>query len=139
MPLLYECALQPFFLGHIENLPLLGFLAELLEEFGWEQTEELVCNLAAKIPGRERGAPEELRLAAIKMFEPVNALIHELSSAPPGDSDAAYDEEALAKGLVSGDHRRRSMQSPMHSGLIGHRPDRTTIVLLAADGWPGLR
>jgi hypothetical protein len=61
VPLLYECALEAFFLGHTENLPLLGYLAELLEEFGWDQAEELVCNLAAKILGRDRGAPEELQ------------------------------------------------------------------------------
>jgi nitrite reductase/ring-hydroxylating ferredoxin subunit len=151
LPLLYECALEPFFLGHIENLPLLGYLAELLEEFGWEQTEELVCNLAAKILGRERGAPEELRLAAIKMFEPVNALIHELSSTPPGDQAAAYDEEALAKGLVSGD---LSQTFNAVSDALRARVDIgrivTTMVLLAADrmartpvnlnpGWGSLR
>src|SRR5436309_7813518 len=103
VPLLYECALEPFFLGYIENLPLLGYLAELLEEFGWDQVEELVSNLAAKILGRDRGAPEEHRLAAIKMFEPINANIAELASRTPTDRIAAYDEDALAKGLVSGD------------------------------------
>src|SRR6185503_1855001 len=134
VPLLYECALEPFFLGYIENLPLLGFLAELLEEFGWEQTEELVCNLAAKILGRERGAPEELRLAAIKMFEPVNALIHDLSSTSPGDQAGEYDEEALAKGLVSGDLSQTfnavsdALRARVEIGRIV-----TTMVLLAAD------
>src|SRR5438128_9608707 len=103
LPLLYECALEPFFLGHAENLPFLGFLAELLEEFGWDQAEELVCNLAAKILGRDRGAPEEMRVAAIKMFAPVNALIEELASTPPPGHAAEYDEDALGKALVSGD------------------------------------
>src|SRR5436309_962969 len=102
LPLLYECALEPFFLGHTENLPLLGYLAESLEEFGWDQAEELVCNLAGKILGRDRGAPEELRLAAIKLFEPVNALIDELASSSTTSEAAAYDEDALVKGLVSG-------------------------------------
>ena len=103
LPLLYECALQPFFLGHTENLPLLGYLAELLEEFGWDSAEELVCNLAAKILGRDRSAPEELRLAAINMFEPIDALIEELASTSPSDQTVPYDEDALAKALVSGD------------------------------------
>ena len=69
----------------------------MLEEFGWDQAEELVCNLAAKILGRERGAPEELRMAAIKMSEPVNALIEELASTSPVDQAARYDEDALRK------------------------------------------
>src|SRR5262244_3096802 len=103
VPLLYECALEPFFLGHPQNLPLLGYLTELLQEFGWDLSEELVCNLAAKILGRDRGAPEELRLAAIKMFEPINASIAELASTTATGSAAAYDEDALARGLVSGD------------------------------------
>lgn len=60
VPMLWECALEPFFLGHIENLPLLGYLAELLEVFGWDQAEELVCNLAAKILGRDRVAIDRI-------------------------------------------------------------------------------
>ena len=151
VPMLYERALEPFFLGHSENLPLMGYLAELLEEFGWEQAEELVCNLAAKILGRERGAPEELRLAAIKMFEPIHTLIEELASTSPGDQVAAYDEEALAKGLVSGD---LAQAFNAISDALRARVDIdrivTTMVLLAADrmartpvnlnpGWGSLR
>jgi nitrite reductase/ring-hydroxylating ferredoxin subunit len=151
VPMLYERALEPFFLGHSENLPLLGYLAELLEEFGWEQAEELVCNLAAKILGRERGAPEELRLAAIKMFEPIHTLIEELASTSPGSQAAAYDEEALAKGLVSGDLTQafNAISAALRARV---EIDRivTTMVLLAADrmartpvnlnpGWGSLR
>jgi len=151
VPMLYERALEPFFLGHSENLPLLGYLAELLEEFGWEPAEELVCNLAAKILGRERGAPEELRLAAIKMFEPIHTLIEELASTSTGDKVAAYDEETLAKGLVSGDLTQAfnaisdALRARVDIGRIV-----TTMVLLAADrmartpvnlnpGWGSLR
>src|SRR5262245_14782779 len=150
-PLLYESALEPFFLGYIENLPLLGFLAELLEEFGWEQVEELVCNLAAKILGRDRGAPEELRLAAIQRFEPINSTIAELASKPANRDAGAYDEEALTKGLVSGDLARTF--NAISDALRAHVDiDRivTTMVLLAADrmartpasvnpGWGNLR
>jgi nitrite reductase/ring-hydroxylating ferredoxin subunit len=151
IPLLYECALEPFFLGHTENLPILGFLAELLEEFGWDTAEELVCNLAAKILGRDRGAPEELRQAAIRMFEPINALVDELASTSPSYHTAAYDEEALTKALVSGD-----LAQTFHaiSDALRTRVDInrivTTMVLLAADrmartpvnlnpGWGSLR
>ena len=151
VPLLYECALEPFFLGHTENLPLLGYLAESLEEFGWDQAEELVCNLAAKILGRDRGAPEELRLAAIKMFEPIHTLIDELASTSPRDQGATYDEDALSRGLVSGD---LTQTFNAISDALRARVDIdrivTTMVLLAADrmartpvnlnpGWGSLR
>src|SRR5215468_6656615 len=151
LPLLYECALEPFFLGHIENLPFLGFLAELLEEFGWDQAEELVCNLAAKILGRERGAPEELRLSAIKMFEPVNVLIEELASTSPVDQAATYDEDALVKALVSGDLAQTfdAISNVLRARVEINRIV-STMVLLAADrmartpvnlnpGWGSLR
>lgn len=136
VPLLYECALEPFFLGHTFNLPLTGYLAQLVEEFGWELGEELVCNLAAKILGRDRDAPEEIRLAAIKMFEPVNALIDELATTPSHRTDEvrAFDEAAFAKELVSGDIRRSF--DAISNALKAHvEIDRlaTTMVLLAAD------
>ena len=56
IPLLYECALEPFFLGHTTNLPLLGFLAELLEEFGWDRGGR-----AGLQPGREDTRPGSRR------------------------------------------------------------------------------
>ena len=134
IPLLYECALEPFFLGQATNLPFLGFLAELLEEFGWDEVEELVCNLAAKILGRDRGAPEELRLAAIQMFEPVNALIDELAVTSSCDPAAAYNEDALAKGLVSGDLAQTfHAVSDALRARVGIDRIVTTMVLMAAD------
>jgi len=150
VPLLYECALAPFFLGHAFNLPLLGYLAELLEEFGWDQVEELFCNLAAKILGQDRGAPEEHRLAAIKMFDPIDALIDELASAAPADR-TAYDEDALARSLVSGDLAQTfNGISDALRARAGVERIVTTMVLLAADrtartpvnlnpGWGSLR
>jgi hypothetical protein len=132
-PLLYQCALEPFFLGHTHNLPLLGFLAELLEEFGWDQSEELVCNLAAKILGRDRDAPEELRLAAIKMFEPIEAFIEELGNNTAAQ-ETPYDEDGVAKGLVSGDlNQTFGAISKALKARVGIERIVTTLVLLAAD------
>ena len=134
IPLLYECAVEPYFLGHAPNLPLLAYLAESLEEFGWDEAEELVCNLAAKILGQDRGAPEGLRLAAIKMFEPINALIDELESAPARDSAAAYDEDALTRGLVSGDLIQTfNAISDVLRARVSIDRVLTTMALLAAD------
>jgi nitrite reductase/ring-hydroxylating ferredoxin subunit len=150
VPLIYDCALEPFFLGYLENLVVTGFLAELLEEFGWDDVEELVCNLAAKILGRQRGAPEELRVSAIRMFEPIHTLIDELASAAP-NAAAAYDEEALTKGLLSGDLAQafNAISTALKAGVNVDRI-ATTMVLLAADrmartpvnlnpGWGSLR
>lgn len=134
LPLLYECAVEPFFLGYSDNLLHLGSLAELLEEFGWDQVEELVCNLAAKMLGRGRGAPEELRLAAMKRFDPINRLIDDLAAQTPADSAAEYDEDALAAGLVSGDLTKTftAVSDALNAGADINRIV-TTIVLLAAD------
>jgi hypothetical protein len=59
--------------------------------------------LSRKILGRDRSDPEELRLAAIKMFEPIDAVIDELASTSPSEQPTPFDEDALAKALVSGD------------------------------------
>ncbi len=151
VPLIYDCALEPFFLGYIENLAVVGFLSELLEEFGWEDTEELFCNLAAKILGRDRGAPEELRVAAIKLFEPVQSLIDRLASRPRREPADAYVEESVTKGLVSGDLTQtfNAISNALEAGVDIDRIT-TTMVLLAADrmartpvnlnpGWGSLR
>jgi hypothetical protein len=45
LPLLYECAVEPHFLGFADNLLSLGYLAEVVESFGWEQSSQLVFNL----------------------------------------------------------------------------------------------
>jgi hypothetical protein len=133
-PLLYECAVEPFFLGHTQNLPLIGLLAELLEEFGWDQSEELVCNLAAKILGRDRGAPEELRLAAIKMFEPVDLLIEEILSNADSAESSEYDEDVLSRGLVSGDLTQTfNAISNALKARVSIDQIVTTLVLTAAD------
>src|SRR4029453_16907373 len=61
LPLLYDCAVQPHFFGFIDNLLFLGYLAELVEELGWAQSSELVCNLSATLLGRGRSAPERFQ------------------------------------------------------------------------------
>src|SRR4029079_1212938 len=65
LPLLYECAVEPHFLGFADNLLSLGDLAEVIESFGWAQSSELVFNLGAKLLGRRRGEPERFRRDAV--------------------------------------------------------------------------
>ena len=98
VPLLYECAVEPYLLGMTETLIHLGYLAELLEEFGWDRSQLLVCNLAAKMLGRNRPAPQEARREAIDLFAEVEPVIAQYTS---GSGD--FDSDLLAAGLVSGD------------------------------------
>ncbi len=149
IPLLYECAVEPFFLGHTDNLLHLGYLTELLEEFGWEVAEELMCNLAAKMLGRGRGAPDEVRREAIRKLESLNDFIDELASHPPADL-ADFDEDGFAAGLVSGDLYEMfdAITNVLKAGVDINRI-ATTMVLIGADrmartpasmspGWGGL-
>ena len=68
LPLLYECVVEPHFLSFADNLLSLGYLAEVIESFGWEQSSELVFNLGAKLLGRERGEPERFRRDAVGLM-----------------------------------------------------------------------
>ena len=85
------------------------------------------------------------------MFERINSLIDELASTSPRDQGATYDEDALSRGLVSGD---LTQTFNVISDALRARVDIdrivTTMVLLAADrmartpvnlnpGWGSLR
>lgn len=102
IPLAYECAVEPFFLGHSDSLLYIGYLAELLEQFGWEVSEELVCGLTAKVLGRGRGAPDEIRREAIGKLESLEDFVADIA-ANPRPQTSEFDEDAFAAGLVSGD------------------------------------
>src|SRR6185436_12458403 len=91
LPLLYECAVEPHFLGFADNLLSLGYLAEVIETFGWEQASELVFNLSAKLLGRRRGEPERFRRDAVGLMA---STVIEAS-----DRVADYDEEAFVSAL----------------------------------------
>ena len=130
IPLLYESSVQPFFLGHSDNLLHLGYLAELLEEFGWGYAEQLVCNLGAKILGRGRGAPDEHRREGINRFTAAAEMIDGL----PGDGAASLDEDAFAARLVSGDVEDTfgAVTDALQAGVAVENI-ATTMVMLAAD------
>ena len=133
IPLAYECVVEPFFLGHNDSLLYIGYLAELLEQFGWEVAEELVCNLTAKILGRGRGAPDEIRREAISKLESLEDFIADLAANPPTPT-TDFDEDTFAAGLVSGDldDTFNTITDALKSGV---EIDRlvSTMVLLGAD------
>ena len=133
MPLAYECVVEPFFLGHNDSLLYIGYLAELLEQFGWEVAEELVCNLTAKILGRGRGAPDEIRREAISKLESLADFIADLAANPPAQT-TDFDEDAFAAGLVSGDLDSTfdTITDALKNGVEINRIV-STMVLLGAD------
>ena len=99
IPLLFECAVEWFFLTHSRNLIDLAHLAEVLEKWGWGMTGELVCNLGAKILGQGRGRPGELHREAIQKLKDIEPIFDEL----PADASVDYDEDKFSAALVSGD------------------------------------
>ena len=133
IPLAYECVVEPFFLGHNDSLLYIGYLTELLEQFGWEVAEELVCNLTAKILGRGRGAPDEIRREAIGKLESLEDFIADLAANPPAQT-TDFDEDGFAVGLVSGDldDTFDTITNALKSGVEINRIV-STMVLLGAD------
>ena len=133
IPLAYECIVEPFFLGHSDSLLYIGYLAELLEQFGWEVSEELVCGLTAKVLGRGRGAPDEIRREAIGKLESLADFVAEIAANPPSEA-SDFDEDVFAAGLVSGDldNTFDTITNALKSGA-GIDQIVQTMVLLGAD------
>ena len=133
IPLAYECIVEPFFLGHNDSLLYIGYLAELLEQFGWEVAEELACNLTAKTLGRGRVAPDEIRREAISKLESLEDFIADLAANPPAQT-TDFDEDAFAAGLVSGelDDTFDTITKALKSGVEINRI-ASTMVLIGAD------
>jgi len=131
LPLLYECAVQPHFFGFIDNLLFLGNLVELVEELGWDQSSELVCNLSAKLLGRGRSAPERFQLEAMKIYEPIEAAMED---GRPPVSAAPYAEDAFVQALGSGnlDSVFQGLTDALAAGVDADRII-TSMVLTAAD------
>ena len=147
LPLLFDCATTPHFLGFADHIIWLDHLARVQEEFGWDQAGELVFNLGAKLVGRGRGEPERFRRDAIAFMgdmEPV------LAQAQAGDPEVPYDEDSLVKALVSADLEAAfgALTQQLEAGVSIDRLIDTCL-LLAADrmarvpvnveaGWPCL-
>lgn len=146
-PLLFSCATAPYFLGFADHIIWLGHLARIQEEFGWEQAGELVFNLGSKLVGRGRGEPERFRRDAIALMSEMEPV---LARAQAGDPAVPYDEDGLAKALVSADLEAAfdSLTQQLAAGVSLSRLIDTCL-LLAADrmarvpvnveaGWPCL-
>jgi nitrite reductase/ring-hydroxylating ferredoxin subunit len=129
LPLLFECTVEPHFLGFPDNLISLGYLSEAVDEFGWEKAFELVFNLGAQLVGRGRGEPQRFRRDAIGIMR------EKLGELDGSDNVATdYDEEAFVSALTSVDIQKSF--DAVAVALQGGVPiDQliSTLVILAAD------
>ncbi len=132
LPLLYECAAEPHFLGLAENFLSLADLAEVVQQFGWKKSGELVFNMGARLAGRRRGEPERFRRDAVAMFTSIVPAID--NSNPAASRVSNYDEDALVEALLSA-NVQKSFEAVDAVLKAGVRLDRliTTFVLTAAD------
>jgi len=132
LPLLYECAVEPHFLGFPDNLLSIGYLSEIVENFGWERSSEVVFNLGAKLVGRRRGEPERFRRDAVELM---TSIVPAIEGADPATNSANdYDEDAFVNALLSA-NIQKSFAAVNNALTAGVKQDRliTTLVLLAAD------
>ena len=130
LPLLFECAVEPYFLGFPDNLISLGYLSEAIDVFGWEKGGELAFNLGAKLIGRGRGEPQRFRRDAIRLMADMTPSIDTGTL----NSNAGYDEDAFVNALTSV-NIQRSFDAVDSNLKAGVEIDQliTTLVLLAAD------
>jgi hypothetical protein len=130
LPLLFACAVESNFIGFNDNIISLGYLTEITDVFGWEESAELVFNLGSKLVGRGRGKPDLFRRDAIHKMNSMTAVIDGLSP----DEAAVYREDALVDGLLSIDIEK---SFDAVGKVLKDGPDLdqiiTTLVLLAAD------
>jgi nitrite reductase/ring-hydroxylating ferredoxin subunit len=132
LPLLYQCAVEPHFLGFADNLLSLSYLAEVIESFGWEQSPELVFNLGAKLVGRRRGEPERFRRDAVALM---TSMVPDIEASNlSSNSVVEYDEDAFVGALVSVNIQKSfdAVRAVLKGGVSLDRLI-TTLVLLAAD------
>ena len=148
LKLLYECVVDSHFLGFPDNLTSMAYLSQVVNEFGWERSEELVCNLGAKLAGRQRQDPQRFLKLAIDTMQSLSPAIENI---PERRADTgSYNEDELASAVVGADVKTafESVGAVLRSGVPLERVI-DSFVLLAADrmartpvnvnsGWPEL-
>ena len=133
LPLLYECAVEPHFLGFADNLLSLGYLAEIVETLRLgaifrtrlqpgRQTARAPAWRAGALPPR-RGRPDDVHGSVDRSVGPVDRT-----------ASIEYDEDAFVSALLSV-NIQKSFEAVSAALKAGVKLDRliTTLVLLAAD------
>ncbi|MXW53759.1 MAG: Rieske (2Fe-2S) protein [Gammaproteobacteria bacterium] len=133
IPLLYDCVLEPSFLMFSQNVVHIGDLAELIDTFGWELCGPMVCNLGAKVAGRNRGTPQGDTRDSIEFLNEIQPLIEKFSN-EPSSLAKRYDESMLAECLFSGD-LKATFNGVTHAFEQGAHVSQLvdTMVMLAGD------
>ena len=154
LKLLYECVVEDYFLGFPDNLTSMAYLSQIVSEFGWDRSQELVCNLGSRLAGRRRSEPQPFLRVAIETMRSLAPVIAGIPATQdmrtkPADPQP-HDEDALAGALVGADVKRafEAVGAALKAGIPRQRVI-DTCVLLAADrmartpvdvnsGWPEL-
>jgi nitrite reductase/ring-hydroxylating ferredoxin subunit len=151
LKLLYECMTDDHFLGFPDNLTSMAYLSDIVSEFGWERSQELVCNLGSKLAGRRRSEPQQFLRVAIETMQSLGPVIAVSGGVHPKPADSRpHDENALAGALAAADVKKafEAVGAVLKAGVPFERVI-DTFVLLAADrmartpvnvnsGWPEL-
>ena len=104
LKLLYECVVEDHFLGFPDNLTSMAYLSQLVSEFGWERSQELVCNLGSKLAGRRRVEPQLFLRVAIDTMKSMASVIESMSAKTDGARE--LDEDAFTQALVGTDVKK---------------------------------
>jgi nitrite reductase/ring-hydroxylating ferredoxin subunit len=80
LKLLYECVVEDHFLGFPDNLTSMAYLSQIVSEFGWERSQELVCNLGSKLAGRRRSDPQLFLRTAIETMQALSPVIQQVDA-----------------------------------------------------------
>ncbi len=151
LTLLYECVAEDHFLGFPDNLTSMANLCQIVSEFGWERSQELVCNLGAKLAGRRRSDPQLFLRVAIETMRSQTPEIPEITDVrTPPAGWRGRDEDACAGAVAGADVKKafEAVGAALKAGIPFERMI-DTFVLLAADrmartpvnvnsGWPEL-
>jgi nitrite reductase/ring-hydroxylating ferredoxin subunit len=151
LKLLYECVVDDRFLGFPDNLTSMAYLSQIVSEFGWERSQELVCNLGSKLAGRRRSEPQQFLRVAIETMQSLAPVIAEMQDVRRTPTDSERHLEEMLTGAVAGSDVKRAFEAVGEVLRAGLPCERVidTFVLLAADrmartpvnvnsGWPEL-
>jgi hypothetical protein len=151
LKLLYECVVEDHFLGFPDNLTSMAYLSQIVSEFGWERSQELVCNLGSKLAGRRRSEPQQFLRVAIETMNSLAPVILGIQDARTKPADPQHHHEDALAGALVGANVKRAFEAVGDVLKAGIPCERVidTFVLLAADrmartpvnvnsGWPEL-
>ena len=129
-PLLFECAVEPHFIDAAHILLYVSYLAEVVDEFGWEHASDVFFYLGAELVGHRPDDPERYRRDAIQFMREMLPTVENADL----EQTVEFDEDAFVEALTSVNLQRsfEAVEAVLGGGV---KLDKliTTLVLLAAD------